>query len=203
MTLHTDLYYQSEAWTRIFNMEGYDKLKAYTNVNLAAIFTNEDAGWKVMAYVKNVFDRDSITGAFLNSDDTGLTTNVFLTEPRLYGLRVTKDWNGGPWWTGASPDHVGPYPLTVEIGGHVQQHDAPYGAITPTFSDNFAADLDPRSIQNQDLDWGDGREVLLTFAIPNSPWRLSAGARFGRTNGTNVLLDSDVAGRSCLLPQAA
>ena len=54
MTLHTDLYYQSEAWTRIFNMPGYDKLKAYTNINLAAIFSNEDAGWKVMAYVKNV-----------------------------------------------------------------------------------------------------------------------------------------------------
>src|ERR1044072_8743912 len=63
MTLHTYIYYQSEAWTRVFNMEGYDKLKAYTNVNLAAIFTNDDAGWKVMAYVKNAMDRDSITRA--------------------------------------------------------------------------------------------------------------------------------------------
>jgi len=31
-------------------------------------------------------------GAFLNSDDTGLTTNVFLTDPKLIGIRVTKNW---------------------------------------------------------------------------------------------------------------
>ena len=37
-----------------------------------------------MGYVKNVFDATAITGDFLNSDDTGLTTNVFLTDPRLY-----------------------------------------------------------------------------------------------------------------------
>ncbi|HEX6861012.1 MAG TPA: TonB-dependent receptor, partial [Caulobacteraceae bacterium] len=152
MTLHTDLYYQSEAWTRIFNMEGYDKLKAYTNVNLAAIFTNEEAGWKVMAYVKNVFDRDSITGAFLNSDDSGLTTNVFLTEPRLYGLRVTKEWNGGPWWTGANPDHTGPYPLTVELLGQVQRQDAPYEEITPAFFDDISDTLSANGLQNRDLD---------------------------------------------------
>jgi outer membrane receptor protein involved in Fe transport len=201
MTLHTDLYYQSEAWTRIFNMEGYDKLKAYTNVNLAAIFTNEDAGWKVMAYVKNVFDRDSITGAFLNSDDTGLTTNVFLTEPRLYGLRVTKEWRGGSWWTGANPNHVGPFPLTVELGGQVQRHDAPYGEISPTFADSFSDALDPRQIENRDLDWGDGREVTLTYAMPNSPWRLSGGYRFGKTNGTDKLMASEPGGKVCNGPQ--
>ena len=201
MTLHSDFYYQSEAWTRIFNMEGYDKLKAYTNVNLAAIFTNEPGGWKVMAYVKNVFDRDSITGAFLNSDDTGLTTNVFLTEPRLYGLRVTKDWNGGPWWTGAGADHVGPYPLTIELGGQVQQQDAPYATLSPGFVDSFSEVLDPRSIQNQDLDWGDGREVVLTYRPSNSPWRISAGARFGKTNGTSAFMAAEPGGRVCLAGQ--
>jgi len=201
-TVHTDLYYQSEAWTRIFNMEGYDKLKAYSNINLAAIFTNEEAGWKVMAYVKNVLDRDSITGAFLNSDDTGLTTNVFLTEPRLYGLRVIKEWRGGPWWTGADPNHVGPYPLTVELGGMVQRHKAPYGTIEPTFSDHFSEALDQRRIQNQDLDWGDGREVRLTYRLPGSLWQISGGARFGRTNGTNGLSTAEVGGKVCLLTQA-
>src|SRR5574338_1668037 len=112
MTLHTDLYYQSEAWTRIFNTPGYDKLKAYNNINFAAIFSNEDAGWTVMAYVKNVLDKDNITGSFLNSDDTGLTTNVFLNEPRLYGLRVTKAWTGQPWWTGATHAVGTAWPIT-------------------------------------------------------------------------------------------
>jgi iron complex outermembrane receptor protein len=90
VTLHTDLYWQSSAWWSIFNDHEYAKLKPYMTANVAAILVNDYAGWNIMAYVKNVLDRDSITGAFLNSDDTGLTTNVFLTEPRLYGLRFTK-----------------------------------------------------------------------------------------------------------------
>ena len=183
-TLHTDLYYQSEAWTRIFNTEGYDKLKAYTNVNLAAIFTNDDRGWKVMTYVKNVFDRDSITGAFLNSDDTGLTTNVFLTEPRLYGIRVTKDWNGGPWWTGASPGHEGPFPLTVEIAGQIQRYDAGNSPVVPAFRSDVAPELDVfGGSQNNDYDTGDGRSVKLTYRPGGGVWTVSAAARFGRTNG--------------------
>jgi outer membrane receptor protein involved in Fe transport len=195
VTLHTDLYYQSEAWTRVFNTEGYDKLKAYTNVNLAAIFTNEEAGWKVMAYVKNVMDRDSITGAFLNSDDTGLTTNVFLTEPRLYGLRVTKEVSGGPWWTGANPDHVGPYPLTVEISGQVQRQDAPYGALAPAFVSTFSDAIDPTATQNRDLDWGDGREIRLTYRPGGQDFFFTAGMRYGKANsGTSRLHATEAAG---------
>jgi outer membrane receptor protein involved in Fe transport len=194
MTLHTDLYYQSEAWTRVFNTPGYDKLKAYTNVNLAAIFSNEDAGWKVMAYVKNVFDRDSITGAFLNSDDTGLTTNVFLTEPRLYGLRVTKEWTGGPWWTGANPNHPAgePYPLTVELSGQVQRQDAPYQTFSPPFAGAFPAGLNPRVVQNRDLDWGDGREVKLVYRPTGSSWSVNLAARYGRTNSDTATLHQEI-----------
>jgi outer membrane receptor protein involved in Fe transport len=179
MTLHTDLYYQSEAWTRVFNMPGYDKLKAYTNVNVAAIFSNEGAGWKVMAYVKNVFDKDNITGAFLNSDDTGLTTNVFLNEPRLYGLRVTKEWSGGPWWTGANPGSTGPFPLTVELSGEVLRQDAPYRTIAPPIAGPLA-----ESPQNRGLDWGDGREVKLTYRPGVGPWSIMGSLRYGRSNSS-------------------
>jgi outer membrane receptor protein involved in Fe transport len=202
-TLHTDLYYQSEAWTRIFNMPGYDKLKAYTNVNLAAIFSNEDAGWKIMAYVKNVMDRDSITGAFLNSDDTGLTTNVFLTEPRLYGLRVTKEWTGEGWWTGANPNHTGPFPLTVEIGGQVQRQDAPYGAMAPSFAGSFSDALDTfASTQNRDLDKGDARELKITYRPGGGSWSVSAGVRYGRANtDTTRVHREEVSGeKHCAFP---
>jgi hypothetical protein len=167
-------------------MEGYDKLKAYTNVNLAAIFSNEEAGWKVMAYIKNVMDRDSITGSFLNSDDTGLTTNVFLTEPRLYGLRVTKEWTGGPWWTGANPGHTGPYPLTVELSGQVQRHDAPYSSVAPPIAGPLAV-----VPQHRDLDWGDGREVRFTYHPTAASWSVNAGVRYGRTNGATPITHSE------------
>ncbi|HEX5776573.1 MAG TPA: TonB-dependent receptor, partial [Caulobacteraceae bacterium] len=183
MTLHTDLYYQSEAWTRVFNTDGYDKLKAYTNVNLAAIFTNEEAGWKVMAYVKNIFDRDSITGSFLNSDDTGLTTNVFLTEPRLFGLRVTKEWTGGPLLGAFGARSDIPPVFTLELGGQAQRHEAPYETMEAGFEDLFPDELDIfAGLQNRDLDWGDGRQVKLTYRPGSGPWLVSARLRYGRTN---------------------
>jgi outer membrane receptor protein involved in Fe transport len=192
-TLHTDLYYQSEAWTRVFNTPGYDKLKAYSNINVAAIFTNEDAGWKVMAYVKNVLDRDSITGAFLNSDDTGLTTNVFLNEPRLYGLRVTKDFEGGPWWTGANLAHDGPFPFTVEITGQVQHFDAPYEALRPPLMTDLPAYLQNTDVvQNRDLDKGDGRSLRLIYQPEGSSWKVSAGIRYGRANGDDNRVHTEV-----------
>ncbi len=90
-TLRGDFYAQTGSWARIFNDNPYDRIRGYTNLNLALIFSNQD-GWQTMAYAKNVFDTTAITGAFLNSDDTGLSTNIFTTDPRLFGIRITKNW---------------------------------------------------------------------------------------------------------------
>ncbi|HEV2561200.1 MAG TPA: TonB-dependent receptor [Rhizomicrobium sp.] len=90
-TLHSDFYWQSQSFARVFNDRPYDKIRGYSNVNLALIMTGA-SGWQVIGYLKNVFNTTAITGAFLNSDDTGLTTNVFLTDPRLFGVRVTKNF---------------------------------------------------------------------------------------------------------------
>ena len=90
-TLRGDYYWQDYSWARVFNDNPYDRLRGYTNVNLTLIFTNQN-GWQVMLYDKNVFNVTAITGDFLNSDDSGLTTNVFLTDPKLIGIRVTKNW---------------------------------------------------------------------------------------------------------------
>jgi outer membrane receptor protein involved in Fe transport len=196
-TLHGDFYYQSEAWARIFNLEGYDKLKAYNNINVALVLANEDAGWKVMAYVKNVLDRDSITGAFLNSDDTGLTTNVFLTEPRLYGIRLTKDWTGLPWEMGRRRDPSLPYRYTVELGGAVQRHDAVNAMLEPGFSNAFTPGANSLDVQNPDLDWGDGRYIRVAYS-PSDRWRIWTRARFGRTNGADKLSRSELGEPSCL-----
>jgi len=90
-TLRGDFYWQSDSYWRVFNDLDYDKLRGYKNFNLTLILTNQN-GWQVMLYDKNVFNTTAITGAFLNSDDSGLTTNVFLTDPKLIGVRVTKNW---------------------------------------------------------------------------------------------------------------
>ncbi|HEX6866221.1 MAG TPA: TonB-dependent receptor, partial [Caulobacteraceae bacterium] len=183
-TLHTDLHWQSESWWRVFNDHEYNRLDEYFTMNLAAIFTNEERGWHVMAYVKNVTDETALTGAFLNSDDTGLTTNVFLTEPRLYGLRVTKTWNGSPWFDSFGSGE-GPYPLRVEVSGQVQQQDAPYETVAPSFFADLTDSPVPSGAQNGDLDWGDGRAVRITYSPDNGPWHVSLGARVGKTNGSD------------------
>ncbi|HTO42185.1 MAG TPA: TonB-dependent receptor, partial [Rhizomicrobium sp.] len=90
-TLRTDFYWQDDSWARIFNDNPYDRIRSYTNLNLTVMLTSQ-SGWQVMGYIKNVLDTTAITGAFLNSDDSNLTTNVFLTDPRLIGVRVTKNW---------------------------------------------------------------------------------------------------------------
>jgi outer membrane receptor protein involved in Fe transport len=90
-TLRADYYWQDYSWARVFNDNPYDRLRGYTNINLTLILTSQN-GWQVMLYDKNVFNATAITGTFLNSDDSGLTTNVFLTDPKLIGVRVTKNW---------------------------------------------------------------------------------------------------------------
>jgi len=90
-TVHSDFYWQSQSFARIFNDRPYDKIRGYSTTNIALILTSA-SGWQVIGYVKNIFDKTAITGDFLNSDDSGLTTNVFLTDPRLFGVRVTKNW---------------------------------------------------------------------------------------------------------------
>jgi len=182
MTLHTDLYYQSEAWTRVFNMEGYDKLKAYNNINLAAIFTNEDAGWTVMAYIKNVLDKDNITGAFLNSDDTGLTTNVFLNEPRLYGIRVTKAWTGSEWWS-AHANTSGFYPYRLELDGAYGRVSGGHDVLVPATVTLFpTAHPYPLGVQN-DLDWASAGGVKFSWQSAPAAWWFSGGVRYGRASG--------------------
>jgi outer membrane receptor protein involved in Fe transport len=90
-TLRGDLYWQDNSYWRVFNDLEYDKLHGYNTVNLTLILTSQ-SGWQVMLYDKNVFNKTAISGAFLNSDDSGLTTNVFLTDPKLIGIRVSKNW---------------------------------------------------------------------------------------------------------------
>ena len=88
-TTRVDYYWQGQSWARVYNTE-YDRLRSWSNTNLSLMLFNERHRVAVEAYVKNVFDESPITGTFLNSDDTGLTTNVFTLDPRLVGVSITK-----------------------------------------------------------------------------------------------------------------
>ncbi|WKD51245.1 TonB-dependent receptor domain-containing protein [Microbulbifer spongiae] len=89
LKLRADYYYQSESYGRVYNTE-FDRLKAWSNVNISATATNLHSDLQVQLYVKNLFDDAPITDFFVNSDDTGLTANVFTLEPRIVGLSLYK-----------------------------------------------------------------------------------------------------------------
>ncbi|WP_444907718.1 TonB-dependent receptor [Microbulbifer sp. SSSA008] len=89
LTLRADYYRQSESYARVYNTE-YDRLKAWSNLNASVSLSNPDSDLYMQLYVKNIFDDAPITDMFTNSDDSGLTTNVFTLEPRIVGLSVSK-----------------------------------------------------------------------------------------------------------------
>jgi iron complex outermembrane receptor protein len=89
VTLRGDAYWQSQSWARVYNAVN-DKLHGWYNLNVSVRLANEDLGLEGEFYIKNVLDKSPITDAFLNSDDTGLTTNVFVLDPRLVGVSLRK-----------------------------------------------------------------------------------------------------------------
>ncbi len=188
-TLHGDFYWQSQSFARVFNDRPYDKIRGYSNVNTALILTDA-SGWQVMGYVKNIFNTTAITGDFLNSDDSGLTTNIFLTDPRLYGVRITKHFDGGA--DGAldifSNDGAKKPQLWLQLGG---VYDAMIRADKEAYAPPFSALLPdelptPQALQKtpgSGFDW-DGK---LTYQPDGSDWKLMASIRYGRSGRNNSM----------------
>jgi len=187
-TLHGDFYWQSQSFARVFNDRPYDKIRGYSSVNTALILTDA-SGWQVMGYVKNIFNATAITGDFLNSDDSGLTTNIFLTDPRLYGVRVTKhfdsdDLPGGSFDLFGDADGKRP-DIWLTLGGNFAVLAANQQPYAPPFSALLVSDLPtPQQIQKTPVagfDW----EASLAYQPDNSDWVLKAGIRFGRSKRKN------------------
>ena len=90
-TLRGDYYHQTQTYARIWNTQP-DRIKAWDNVNLTFTVVNDDMGVEVAAFMKNATNEKAITDFYLTDDSSGLFRNVFYTEPRTYGVSVTKRW---------------------------------------------------------------------------------------------------------------
>ncbi len=91
LSARADYYYQSDSFSRIWNTTT-DELESWDNLNLSLRLTNEEHGFYVEVFGKNVTDEEVVTGHFLGDDSAGLTTNIFLTEPQTYGITIAKNW---------------------------------------------------------------------------------------------------------------
>jgi iron complex outermembrane receptor protein len=192
-TLHADFYWQGNQYARIFNDKPYDSIHGYTNLNLALILDSQD-GWQVMAYIKNVFDVTAITGAFLNSDDSALTTNVFVTDPRLFGARVTKHldegdgfwgdaWSGHDFFTDLFSDTDNGKPeLWMEGGGDFDLLSGGNQIFAPSFLPKipsaFGSPFGAEKAPSISTDF----EAKISFEPDGSDWVFNVSARFGRAS---------------------
>jgi iron complex outermembrane recepter protein len=185
-TFHSDFYWQSQSWARVFNAVN-DKIRGYSSTNVALILTDA-SGWQVMGYVKNIFNKTAITGTFLNSDDTGLTTNVFLTDPRLYGVRVTKHFDGPDSGFSLFSGADGKKPeVWLTLGGNFARLQDDWTKFRPDFIPLLANGLPNPMKAEKAPDLGLDWEGKLTYQPEDSDWVLKAGIRYGRTSRKQVI----------------
>jgi outer membrane receptor protein involved in Fe transport len=89
--LRGDYYRQTKTFARIYNSQA-DRIRAWENVNLTFTVEHSDMGLEIGAFVKNATDETAITDFYLTDDSSGLFRNVFYTEPRTYGVSISKRW---------------------------------------------------------------------------------------------------------------
>ena len=87
LTLRWDYYWQSDAYARVYNTVG-DEIDAWSQQNVSLIYESNDDKYNVKLWMRNVADKDNVTGHYLTSDTSGFFRNYFLTEPRIMGLSV-------------------------------------------------------------------------------------------------------------------
>ena len=80
-----DYYWQSHMFARIFN-DSADRIKAWGVGNAQITLNAPDNLWYASLWVKNAFNSNNVTGEYLASATSGLSTNEFLGDPRTFGI---------------------------------------------------------------------------------------------------------------------
>lgn len=84
LTPRVDYYWQDDNQGRIYNSP-VDRIESWDILNAQITLAPEDQRWFFKVFVQNLADDDNITGMYLDAAAVGLSTNVFLLEPRRYG----------------------------------------------------------------------------------------------------------------------
>ncbi|MEL6789844.1 MAG: TonB-dependent receptor [Pseudomonadota bacterium] len=85
LTPRADVYYQGASFSSTFNTQE-DRIDSYVLANAQIMLEPEDGAWFVRAFIQNLTDNDAITGQFNAGQAVGNFNNVFLVEPRRYGI---------------------------------------------------------------------------------------------------------------------
>ena len=80
-----DYYWQSHMFSRIFN-DNADRIKGWGVGNAQITLNAPDNLWYASLWIKNAFNSNNVTGQYLASATSGLSTNEFLGDPRTFGI---------------------------------------------------------------------------------------------------------------------
>ena len=89
VTARLDYYYQSEFYSRIFNLS-YDELASWSEMNAQITIRPQDSEtWTVAIYGQNITDEQNIMSLGLGSAAVGFTRGIAAREPRVFGVRLS------------------------------------------------------------------------------------------------------------------
>ena len=87
LTFRWDYYWQSSTFSRPYNTMG-DEIDSWSQHNLSAIYESDDDKYAIKLWMRNLLDKENVTGHYLTSDTSGFFRNYFLTEPRIGGISI-------------------------------------------------------------------------------------------------------------------
>jgi outer membrane receptor protein involved in Fe transport len=82
-----DYYWKSSDYSQVFNT-AQDRIGSWDEVNAQIQLNAPDSLWYARVWVKNAFDKQNVTGSYTGADSQGLFTNLFVEEPRTYGITL-------------------------------------------------------------------------------------------------------------------
>lgn len=91
LTARVDYYYQANSYSRVQNTVR-DKIDSWGNFNIVVRLENATSGLSLELFGKNVTNEEVIMWTYLTDDSSDLFTNIFLTDPAIWGLSVSKSW---------------------------------------------------------------------------------------------------------------
>lgn len=80
-------YWQDEYYSRIFNTKK-DTIDSWSMLDAQFTLRGPSSDWSAQLWIKNIKDDDHVTGHYIPDATSGLFTNVFVLEPRTFGLSV-------------------------------------------------------------------------------------------------------------------
>jgi hypothetical protein len=78
-------YWQNEMYGRMFN-EPMDYIPPWSEASAGLRYETENSRLWVDIWVKNFTDNNDITGHYFTDASSGNFTNVFVLDPRTYGI---------------------------------------------------------------------------------------------------------------------